>query len=177
MAKSSILFPQELQLYVQLLHISEPSPSRRRWASESRSVPQVLQQKHSICHRLPAVNHQLLVRYGSPKGELTQLESLSLFQNLAEGTEISIRHISQYRLASHTSPQPLQGNGVSSCSIGDSGYTAGDSILFRYVTPDEGVRKYNMDRERFTKVQRLSTTTTLGARPRCCYQTLSRHRG
>jgi hypothetical protein len=45
-----------LQLYVQLLQMSDPSPSRRRLASESRRVPQVLQRKQSICHRLPAVD-------------------------------------------------------------------------------------------------------------------------
>ena len=39
MARSSILLPQALQLYVQLLQISEPSPSRSRFASESSSVP------------------------------------------------------------------------------------------------------------------------------------------
>jgi hypothetical protein len=53
-AKSSILFPQLLQLYVQLLQIREPSPRRRRFASESRRVPQVLHLKQSICHRFPA---------------------------------------------------------------------------------------------------------------------------
>lgn len=54
MARSSILLLQTLQLYVQLLQIREPSPSRRRFASESRMVPQVLQRKQSMCHRLPA---------------------------------------------------------------------------------------------------------------------------
>jgi len=53
-ARSSILFPQALQLYVQLLQIREPSPRRRRFASESRSVPQVLHRKQFKCHRLPA---------------------------------------------------------------------------------------------------------------------------
>ena len=55
MARSSILLPQALQLYVQLLQIREPSPRRRRLASESRRVPQVLHRKQSRCHRLPAV--------------------------------------------------------------------------------------------------------------------------
>jgi hypothetical protein len=54
MARSSILLPQWLQLYVQLLHISEPSPRSRRFASESSRVPHVLQRKQSMCHRLPA---------------------------------------------------------------------------------------------------------------------------
>jgi hypothetical protein len=55
-ARSSILLPQALQLYVQLLHIREPSPRRRRFASESSSVPQVLHRKQFRCHRLPAVD-------------------------------------------------------------------------------------------------------------------------
>lgn len=54
MAKSSILFPHALQLYVQLLQIREPSPRSSRFASLSRRVPQVLHLKHSMCHRLPA---------------------------------------------------------------------------------------------------------------------------
>src|SRR5882757_8859456 len=54
-ARSSILLPQALQLYVQLLQMSEPSPRRRRFASESRRVPQVLHRKQFRCHRLPAV--------------------------------------------------------------------------------------------------------------------------
>lgn len=55
MARSSILLPQALQLYVQLLHMRDPSPRSRRLASESRRVPQVLQRKQSRCHRLPAI--------------------------------------------------------------------------------------------------------------------------
>lgn len=54
MAKSSILFPQLLQLYVQLLQIKEPSPSSNRFASESRRVSQVLHLKQSMCHLFPA---------------------------------------------------------------------------------------------------------------------------
>jgi hypothetical protein len=54
-AKSSILFPHALQLYVQLLQIRDPSPRSSRFASESRSVPQVLHLKQLRCHRLPAV--------------------------------------------------------------------------------------------------------------------------
>lgn len=54
MARSSILLAHTLQLYVQLLQMREPSPSRRRFASESRMVPHVLHRKQSICHRLPA---------------------------------------------------------------------------------------------------------------------------
>jgi hypothetical protein len=57
-ARSSILLPQLLQLYVQLLQISEPSPSSKRLASESSRVPQVLQRKQSICQRFPAVEGQ-----------------------------------------------------------------------------------------------------------------------
>jgi hypothetical protein len=54
-AKSSILFPHALQLYVQLLQMRDPSPSKRRFASESRRVPQVLQRKQLRCHLFPAV--------------------------------------------------------------------------------------------------------------------------
>ena len=63
MARSSILLLQALQLYVQLLHMREPSPSRRRLASESRRVLHVLQRKQSRCHRLPAA--ELSVRRDS----------------------------------------------------------------------------------------------------------------
>jgi hypothetical protein len=55
MAKSSILLPQALQLYVQLLQIKEPSPNSSRFASESRRVPHVLHRKQLRCHLLPAV--------------------------------------------------------------------------------------------------------------------------
>ena len=54
MARSSILLLQTLQLYVQLLQMSDPSPRIRRFESESRFVPQVLQRKQFKCHRLPA---------------------------------------------------------------------------------------------------------------------------
>ena len=54
-ARSSILLPQALQLYVQLLQMREPSPRSSRFASESRRVPQVLHRKQFRCHRLPAV--------------------------------------------------------------------------------------------------------------------------
>jgi hypothetical protein len=54
-ARSSILLPQALQLYVQLLQMRDPSPRRRRFASESRRVPHVLHRKQFKCHRLPAV--------------------------------------------------------------------------------------------------------------------------
>lgn len=54
MAKSSILLPHALQLYVQLLQMRDPSPRSKRFASESRRVPQVLQRKQSMCQRLPA---------------------------------------------------------------------------------------------------------------------------
>lgn len=53
-ARSSILFPQALQLYVQLLQMRDPSPRSRRFASESSKVPQVLHRKQFRCHRLPA---------------------------------------------------------------------------------------------------------------------------
>lgn len=62
-ARSSILFPQALQLYVQLLHIREPSPRRRRFASESRRVPQVLHRKQFKCHRLPAADTSDLLNF------------------------------------------------------------------------------------------------------------------
>lgn len=54
-ARSSILLLQELQLYVQSLQMSDPSPRRRRFASESRRVPQLWHRKQSICQRLPAI--------------------------------------------------------------------------------------------------------------------------
>lgn len=53
-ARSSILLLHALQLYVQLLQIRDPSPSKRRFASESSRVPQVLHLKQFKCHRLPA---------------------------------------------------------------------------------------------------------------------------
>ena len=62
-ARSSILLPQALQLYVQLLQMREPSPSRRRFASESRSVPQVLHRKQFKCHRLPAADSLALQNF------------------------------------------------------------------------------------------------------------------
>jgi hypothetical protein len=54
-ARSSILLLHALQLYVQLLQMREPSPRRRRFASESRRVPHVLHRKQFRCHRFPAV--------------------------------------------------------------------------------------------------------------------------
>ena len=63
-ARSSILLPQALQLYVQLLQMREPSPRRRRFASESSSVPQVLHRKQLRCHRLPA---KMVVRSVAPR--------------------------------------------------------------------------------------------------------------
>ena len=53
-ARSSILLPHALQLYVQLLQMRDPSPRSKRFASESRGVPQVLHRKQFKCHRLPA---------------------------------------------------------------------------------------------------------------------------
>ena len=44
---------------LQLLQIKDPSPRRRRFASESRRVPQVLHRKQLRCHRLPAENSLL----------------------------------------------------------------------------------------------------------------------
>ena len=60
-ARSSILLPHALQLYVQLLQMSDPSPSSRRFASESSNVPQVLQRKQFKCHLLPAGNGSALL--------------------------------------------------------------------------------------------------------------------
>lgn len=54
-ARSSILLPQALQLYVQLLQMRDPSPRSRRFASESSNVPHVLHRKQSKCHRFPAI--------------------------------------------------------------------------------------------------------------------------
>ena len=56
MANSSILLPQALQLYVQLLQTSEPSPRSKRFASESSSVLHWLHLKQSRCHLRSAVN-------------------------------------------------------------------------------------------------------------------------
>ena len=97
MAKSSILFPQWLQLYVQLLHIKEPSPSSSRFASESRRVPHVLQRKQSMCHRLPAVGmsvqyysrHMAGWSWASARGPMsrggmhTKLKGLAFLEDLA----------------------------------------------------------------------------------------------
>jgi hypothetical protein len=57
-ARSSILFPQALQLYVQLLQIRDPSPRRRRFASESSRIPQVLHRKQLRCHRFPPTGYE-----------------------------------------------------------------------------------------------------------------------
>lgn len=46
--------------------MSEPSPSNRRLASESRRVPQVLHRKQSMCHLFPAVRRLV----GSDKNNL-----------------------------------------------------------------------------------------------------------
>lgn len=78
---------------MQLLQIREPSPSSRRFASESRSVPQVLHRKHCMCQRFPAagqVSHVLQFGCGATmnaqRGEWswthTELESFAFFENL-----------------------------------------------------------------------------------------------
>jgi hypothetical protein len=54
-ARSSILLPHALHEYVQSLHMSESSPRRRRFASESTKTPQVLHRKQLRCHRFPAI--------------------------------------------------------------------------------------------------------------------------
>ena len=81
MARSSILFPHALQLYVQLLQIREPSPSNNKLASESRRTSQVLHRKQSICHRRPAgiLSAPMTVYHFNI---LTQLKSFAFFQNL-----------------------------------------------------------------------------------------------
>ena len=83
-AKSSILLPQALQLYVQLLQMREPSPRRSRFASESRRVPQVLQRKQLICHRLPARNPLVSCSLGIRGVPIrhTKFESFSFFKYL-----------------------------------------------------------------------------------------------
>ena len=84
MARSSILFPQLLQLYVQLLHINEPSPSKSRLASESRRVPHVLQRKQSICHLFPAAH--IISTLLQPNHEpLTKFECFALLEDLLYG--------------------------------------------------------------------------------------------
>jgi hypothetical protein len=64
-----------------------------------------------------------------------------------------------FRQILHTSPQPLQGKGTSSCSIGDSGYAAGDSIL------NGG---YESEWRKCSKARKVSVTTP-GAAPAIYY--------
>jgi len=52
-ARSSIFWEQALHEYVQLLQISDPSPSNSRLGSESSEVPHVLQRKQSKCQEFP----------------------------------------------------------------------------------------------------------------------------
>lgn len=111
MARSSILLPQALQLYVQLLQMREPSPSRSRLASESSRVPHVLQRKQSMCHRLPAVN-MLEECVGVIRRTLqihTKLEGLALLQYLRNRAGQQSCPMCNAKVKMHTSPQPLHG--------------------------------------------------------------------
>ena len=141
MARSSILLLQTLQLYVQLLQISDPSPRRRRFASESRMVPQVLQRKQSMCHRLPAgrvsvhrsrkvitviVETYQVRRLFLPRVSKCRSQSLALRPSTRRGYAER-----QPGGVKHTSPHPLQGYAASSCSIGDSGKPEAESMIIR----------------------------------------------
>jgi hypothetical protein len=140
MARSSILFPQWLQLYVQLLHMSEPSPSRSRLASESRRVPHVLQRKQSMCHRFPAVVCQCYSMgwwsgLGGARGEPPCLEKECIPSSKAlPSSRIYTSVVSLFEVFNEmiglvlTSPHPLHGYTTSSWSSGDSGYPPGESI-------------------------------------------------
>lgn len=59
-ARFSILFPQTLQLWMQLLQMSDLSPRRSRLAFQSSNTPQVLHRKQSTCHLLPALKYLAL---------------------------------------------------------------------------------------------------------------------
>lgn len=140
-ARSSILSLQTLQLYVQLLQMRDPSPRRRRFASESRMVPQVLQRKQSMCHRLPAGK---LSVYRSRKVTIVEVEAYRVrrpflprvskckIQSSALGSSTGgCLAERQHGGVKHTSPHPLHGYAASSCSIGDSGKPDDESIIIR----------------------------------------------
>lgn len=64
--------------------------------------------------------------------EPTEFKCFSFFQNLQNSLWVSFHTINgrEYGVGEHhTSPQPLHGKGISSCSTGDSGWTAGGSIV------------------------------------------------
>jgi len=111
MAKSSILLPQALQLYVQLLQMREPSPRRSRLASESSKVPQVLHRKQSMCHRLPAG------REGESDGwwsmgrfvRTYQAQKPCLLPGSAQDSVSLQLPCASWSVVWRTSPQPLQG--------------------------------------------------------------------
>jgi hypothetical protein len=118
MARSSILSPQALQLYVQLLQMSEPSPRRRRFASESRSVPQVLQRKQSRCHLLPAIAHNGQQSAHVVQGSLESGESVGKGRALeAQESKLDGLPSSKAFPSSRISPQPLQGKTSSSMEL------------------------------------------------------------
>jgi hypothetical protein len=129
-ARSSILLLQALQLYVQLLQIKEPSPRSKRFASESRSVPQVWQRKQSRCHRLPASNEcqlqftsdQVLRVSGvllrlREMGDVLEISRASL-KTTSSGNHRKSDDVPSSKAfpSSRISPQPLHGN-KSSLSI------------------------------------------------------------
>lgn len=101
MARSSILLPQWLQLYVQLLQMRDPSPRRSRLASESRSVPHVLQRKQSMCHLLPAVHCQ---RMGC---KVAAAVVVVVVAGAVAGARVNWRGVCTYRVRT---PCPLQGS-------------------------------------------------------------------
>ena len=103
-------------------------------------VPQVLQRKQSMCHRLPAgglsvyqsrkVTIAIIVetyqvrRPFLPRVSKGRLQSLALGSMLRGG--IAER---QHGGVEYTSPHPLHGYAASSCSMGDSGKAEDESII------------------------------------------------
>lgn len=65
-----------------MLHIKEPSPSRRRFASESRRVLHVLHRKQSMCHLLPAKDRQYWKSRRERVFVLTKFKCFAFLQNL-----------------------------------------------------------------------------------------------
>lgn len=65
------------------------------------------------------------------KVTLTQLKSFAFFQDLEFMVSVGCSHDGTSQDKNPTSPQPMQGKGMSSCSIGDSGCSPGDSIVKR----------------------------------------------
>lgn len=128
-AKSSIFLLQTLQLYIQLSHMSDPSPTRRSFASESGFVPQVLHRTQSVCHRWPADEFSV---YGSQKETIFVVETYqncSLFlPRVSKGKFRSLEIQRVIGLAERlhdcverTSPHPIHECADSSSIIDSSG--------------------------------------------------------